>query len=139
MPRNFNEAVLFNIYFIRPVEDPHEVLFHLMEAMVVTLQLSRGLPLVCARLFVDRLIHLNIRGCHSQDLITRSLRWQLVLHFPYLLSYQIQLYLYGHWFSTPRRYKVDRSRLHLLHGSTMNPVRIQRVPLNSVFQVRRVT
>ncbi|KAF9649974.1 hypothetical protein BDM02DRAFT_3112743 [Thelephora ganbajun] len=44
VPHKFNEAVVFNIYFIRPVDDPHEVFFHLMEAIAVTLQHSRGQP-----------------------------------------------------------------------------------------------
>ena len=48
VPRKFNEAVVFEAFFIRLVEDPHEVFFHLMEAMVVTLQYSRGTPPVRA-------------------------------------------------------------------------------------------
>lgn len=47
MPREFMGTVVFVIYAIRPVEDPHEVFFHLMEAIVVTLQYSRGRPPVC--------------------------------------------------------------------------------------------
>ena len=48
VPRLFNEVMKFDIYSIRLVEDPHEVLFHLMEAIAVTLQLSRGQPPVRA-------------------------------------------------------------------------------------------
>jgi len=47
VPRKFKDVVLFNAYFIRPVDDPHEVFFHLMEAIAVTFQYSRGQPLVC--------------------------------------------------------------------------------------------
>ena len=42
VPHKFREMVLFDIFSIRPVEDPHEVFFHLMEAIVVTLQHSRS-------------------------------------------------------------------------------------------------
>ena len=42
----FHEMVLFDITSIRPVEDPYEVFFHFMEAIVVTLQRSKGQP-VC--------------------------------------------------------------------------------------------
>jgi hypothetical protein len=42
----FHEIVLFDITSIRPVEDPYEVFFHFMEAIVVTLQRSKGQP-VC--------------------------------------------------------------------------------------------
>ena len=73
VPRKLMETVVFNPYFIRLVEDPHEVVFHLMEAIVVTLQRSRG-PLVCTRLFVDSLIRLNIRVRHSQNFTIRGLR-----------------------------------------------------------------
>lgn len=51
MPREFKKAVFFGILFIRPVEDTHEVFFHLMEAIAVTLAQSRGQPLVCAFVF----------------------------------------------------------------------------------------
>ena len=34
------------VEYIRLVEDPHEILFHTMEAMVVTLAYNRGPP-VC--------------------------------------------------------------------------------------------
>ena len=44
VPRRFNDTLMLDIYSIRMVEDPHEVLFHLMEAIVVTLQRSRGRP-----------------------------------------------------------------------------------------------
>jgi len=44
VPKEFRGVVTFEVYFIRPVEDYHEVLFHLMEAMVVTLQDSQGQP-----------------------------------------------------------------------------------------------
>ncbi|KAF9792092.1 hypothetical protein BJ322DRAFT_12066 [Thelephora terrestris] len=44
VPREFKGSVFFTVKFIRLVEDPHEVFFHLMEAMVVTLQYSRGQP-----------------------------------------------------------------------------------------------
>ena len=47
MPREFNGNLVFDAYFVRPTKDPHEVFFHLMEAMVVTLQHSRGPPPVC--------------------------------------------------------------------------------------------
>ena len=60
VPRKFNGGVFFSVYFIRPVEDPHEVFFHLMEAIVVTLQHSRGQPVCTFGLFVDRLIRLNV-------------------------------------------------------------------------------
>ena len=81
---------MFTIYFIRPVEDPHEVFFHFMEAMVVTLQHSRGRPPVCARLLVDRLIHLdNFRVCHSQDFTIRGLRRRRVPPFLRLLPDQV--------------------------------------------------
>ena len=89
VPRKFKEAMTFAIYFIRPVEDPHEVFFHLMEAMVVTLQHSRGRPPVCNRLFVGRLVHLNIRVCHSQGFTTRGLRRRRVLPFLRLLPDQV--------------------------------------------------
>ena len=48
VPRKFNETVMLDIHSIRMVEDPHEVFFHLMEAIVVTLQHSRGKPPVRA-------------------------------------------------------------------------------------------
>lgn len=51
VPRDFNGVRLFQIRFIRPIEDPHEVFFHLMEAMTVTLEHSRGPPPVCASNF----------------------------------------------------------------------------------------
>ena len=60
MPREFRETVLFDIFSIRPVEDPHEVFFHLMEAIVVTLQHSRSQPPVCALSFDTHVIGLNI-------------------------------------------------------------------------------
>ena len=47
VPSEFKESVTLKVHFIRTVDDYHEVLFHLMEAIVVTLQHSRGQPLVC--------------------------------------------------------------------------------------------
>jgi hypothetical protein len=74
VPRRYMEAVMFTIYFIRPVEDPHEVLFHFMEAMVATLQHSRRLSPVSTRIFVHCPIRPNTRVCHSQDFTIRGLR-----------------------------------------------------------------
>jgi len=78
VPRKFNGVVVFNAYFIRPIEDPHEVFFHLMEAMVVTLGHARGQPPVCALrpffFFFNRHTFLNaIRVCHSEKTMNQSL------------------------------------------------------------------
>ena len=71
VPREFRGKMTFDANFIRPVEDPHEVIFHFMEAVVVTLQYSRGQPPVCAlRLLVNR-THLPQYG--SRDLTILSL------------------------------------------------------------------
>jgi len=63
VPRKFNETVMFETYKIRLVEDPHEVLFHLMEAIVVTLQRSRGRPPVRALNSLSATLPISIFVC----------------------------------------------------------------------------
>ena len=81
VPRKFNEAVVLDIYSIRMVEDPHEVLFHLMEAMVVTLHRSRGKPPVrTLNSWLSTSFVLNVRARHSQDFMTQNSQRLCPLH-----------------------------------------------------------
>ena len=88
VPREFMGTVVFVIYAIRPVEDPHEVFFHLMEAIVVTLQYSRGRPPVCTLSSLSAISSVSIFVCHSQDFTTQRLRRQWALHSLCLLQTQ---------------------------------------------------
>jgi len=74
VPRKFRGAVVFDIIFIRLVEDPHEVFFHLMEAMVATFQHSRGQPLVCTFSSSSTASSASTFVCHSHNFTTRRSR-----------------------------------------------------------------
>jgi len=63
VPRKFNETTMFEISSIRLVEDPHELLFHMMEAIVVTLHCSRGRPLVCTLNSLSAISFASISVC----------------------------------------------------------------------------
>lgn len=41
-PEKFNHTISLRLENIREIQDPHEIYFHTMEAMVSTLQYARG-------------------------------------------------------------------------------------------------
>ena len=43
-PDKFNRYISVKIENLRPINDVHEVYFHILESIVTTLQYTRGLP-----------------------------------------------------------------------------------------------
>lgn len=107
VPKELGRTTIFEIRFIRPVEDPHEVLFHLMEAIVVTLQHSRGRSPVCPCEFSSATLFPSIFMCPSRGFTTPNSR---ELRVPHLIR------------------KANRCQFHQLHRSPMTFVEGHKIP-----------